>query len=109
MTDGSHHYRSSRPKNVILWNLQILTTAAFFIAGYALFGYPTMVETFGTIGIRQRARYGAECIEVALAILFLTPRLSPVRAAWLVSKISGAVVSHRLPVSRPMSARFFPF
>jgi putative oxidoreductase len=87
--------RSSRAKNVALWALQILTAAAFLMAGFAkLSGQPMMVETFDKIGIGQWFRYVTGGIEVASAILLLIPRLTPVGAALLVCTMTGAVMSH---------------
>ena len=84
-----------RAKNVALWALQILTAAAFFLAGFAtLSGYPMMVETFDKIGIGQWFRYVTGTIEIASAILLLIPRLAPVGAALLVCTMIGAVLTH---------------
>ena len=75
MTKNRTNYeRSSRVRNVALWALQIVTAAAFFMAGFAkLSGQPMMVETFGKIGIGQWFRYVTGTIEVASAILLLIP------------------------------------
>ena len=63
--------RSSRAKNVALWALQILTAAAFLMAGFGgLSGQPMMVETFDKIGIGQWFRYVTAGIEIASAILY---------------------------------------
>jgi putative oxidoreductase len=91
----SNDPRSSRAKNVALWGLQIVTTAAFLMAGFGgLFGQPMMVETFDKIGIGQWFRYVTGCIEIASAILLLIPRLTPVGAALLVCTMTGAVLTH---------------
>src|ERR1700676_5492261 len=87
--------RLSRAKNVALWALQILTAAAFLMAGFGkLSGQPMMVETFDKVGIGQWFRYVTGGIEVASAILLLIPRLTPVGAALLVCTMTGAVLSH---------------
>jgi hypothetical protein len=87
--------RFSRAKNMTLWALQILTAAAFLMAGYGtLSGYPKMVETFDKVGIGQWFRYVTGCIEVASAIMLLIPRLTPVGAALLVCTMIGAVLTH---------------
>ena len=49
--------------------MQILTAAAFLMAGVAtLSGYPMMVETFDKIDVGQWFRYVTGAIEVASAI-----------------------------------------
>jgi uncharacterized membrane protein YphA (DoxX/SURF4 family) len=95
VNDLTNNQRSSRPKNVTLWTLQILTAAAFLMAGFgALSGYPMMVETFDKIGLGQWLRYVTGAIEVGSAILLLIPRLTPVGAVLLVCTMAGAVLSH---------------
>ena len=95
MRDRTYDQRSSRAKNVALWALQILTAAAFLVAGFAkLSGQPMMVETFDKVGIGQWFRYVSGGIEVASAILLLIPRLTPVGAALLVCTMTGAVLTH---------------
>ena len=95
MKELSNNHRSSRVKNLVLWALQIVTAAAFLMAGFGtLSGYPMMVETFDKIGIGQWFRYVAGGIEVASAIMLLIPRLTPVGAALLVCTMAGAVLSH---------------
>ena len=74
----------SKVKNIALWVPQVLTAAAFLMAGFAkLSGQPMMVETFDKIGIGQWFRYVTGGIEIASAILLLIPRLTPVGAASL--------------------------
>ena len=88
-------HRLSRAKNAALWALQVLTAAAFLMAGFGkLSGQPMMVETFDKIGVGQWFRYVTGGIEVASAILLLIPRLTLVGAALLVCTMSGAVLSH---------------
>src|SRR6185503_9360206 len=80
-----------------LWVLQILTAAAFLLAGGAkLIGLPMMVETFETVGVGQWFRYVTGAIEVASAFLLVIPRLSPIGAALLVCTMIGAVLAHLL-------------
>ena len=87
--------RLSKAKNVGLWALQVLTAAAFLMAGFAkLSGQPMMVETFDKIGVGQWFRYVTGGIEVASAILLVIPRLTPVGAALLVCTMIGAVLTH---------------
>ena len=95
MQEQTSHQRFLRAKNIVLWTLQIVTAAAFFMAGFgSLSGYPMMVETFDKIGIGQWFRYVAGAIEVASAILLLIPRLTPVGAALLFCTMVGAVLTH---------------
>jgi putative oxidoreductase len=95
MKDLTNDQRLSRAKNVALWALQILTAAAFLMAGFAkLSGQPMMVETFDKVGIGQWFRYVTGGIEVASAILLLIPRLTPLGAALLVCTMTGAVLTH---------------
>ena len=97
--------RSSKAKNVALWAMQILTAAAFFIAGFgALSGAPMMVETFDKIGIGQWFRYVTGTIEVTSAILLLIPCLAPVGAALLICTMVGAVVNHLVFGGSPVPA-----
>lgn len=97
MKDQTNDQRLSRAKNVTLWALQIVTAAAFLLAGFgALSGYPMMVATFDKVDIGQWFRYVAGAIEVASAILLLIPRLTPVGAALLVCTMTGAVMTHLL-------------
>ena len=87
----------SKLKNIALWVPQVLTAAAFLMAGFAkLSGQPMMVETFDKIGIGQWFRYVTGGIEVASAVLLLIPRLAPVGAALLVCTMCGAVLTHLL-------------
>ena len=83
--------------NLGLWALQILTAVAFLAAGYAkLSGQPMMVATFDKIGAGQWFRYVTGVVEVASAILLLTPRLAPVGALLLVGTMIGGVLAHLL-------------
>jgi len=89
--------KDSKVKNIALWAPQVLTAAAFLMAGFAkLSGQPMMVDTFDRIGIGQWFRYVTGGIEVASAILLLIPHLTPVGAAILVCTMCGAVLTHLL-------------
>jgi uncharacterized membrane protein YphA (DoxX/SURF4 family) len=56
----------SEAKSIGLWELQVLTAAAFLMAGFAkLSGQPQMVETFEKLGAGQWFRYVTGGIEVA--------------------------------------------
>lgn len=96
-TDPTTSQRSFKATNVSLWVLQVVTAAAFLMAGFGtLSGYPMMVETFDKIGIGQWFRYVTGAIEIASAILLLIPRMTPVGAALLFCTMIGAVLSHLL-------------
>lgn len=85
----------SKAKNISLWALQILTAAAFLVAGFAkLSGQPMMVETFEKIGIGQSFRFVTGGIEVVLAVLLFIPSLTAVGAALLLCTMVGAVFAH---------------
>jgi uncharacterized membrane protein YphA (DoxX/SURF4 family) len=87
--------RSSKAKEISLWALQVLTAAAFLMAGFAkLSGQPAMVQTFEKIGAGQWFRYVTGAIEVASAVLLLIPRFTPVGAALLVCTMVGAAITH---------------
>lgn len=89
-------------KNTALWILQILTAAAFLIAGSAkLFGNPLMIESFDKIGLGQWFRYLTGTIEVVSAVLLLVPRLSPVGALLLICTMFGAISAHLFVIGGP--------
>jgi len=89
--------RASAARNVGLWVLQILTAAAFVMAGIAkLTGQPMMVETFEKVGLGQWFRYTTAAIEIVSAVLLLIPRVTPLGAALLVCTMVGAVLAHLL-------------
>jgi hypothetical protein len=67
MNNQNKNYRWDVAK-IGLWALQILTAAAFLLAGVAkLIGQPMMVETFEKVGVGQWFRYATGAIEVASA------------------------------------------
>ena len=87
----------SRVAHIALWVLQVLTAAAFLMAGFAkLSSQPMMVETFEKVGIGQWFRYVTGFIEIGSAMLLLVPRLTSVGAALLVCTMTGAVLAHLL-------------
>ena len=92
--------KSDRPsvaRNAGLWALQVLTAAAYLVAGLAtLSGQPMMVETFDKIGVGQWFRHLTGVIEIVSAVLLLIPRLAPMGAALLVCTMTGAVLAHLL-------------
>jgi uncharacterized membrane protein YphA (DoxX/SURF4 family) len=87
--------RAASARNIGLWVLQILTAAAFVMAGIAkLTGQPMMVETFEKVGVGQWFRFVTGAIEIVSAVVLLIPRLTPVGAALLLCTMAGAVLSH---------------
>jgi putative oxidoreductase len=91
--------RLSKAKNIGLWALQVLTAAAFLMAGFAkLSGQPTMVEEFDQIGLGQWFRYLTGSIELVSALLLVIPRFTPMGAALLVCTMIGAVLTHLLKI-----------
>ena len=85
----------SKAKNISLLALQILTAAAFLIAGCAkLSGQPMMVETFEKIGVGQSFRFLTGGIEVVSAVLLLIPSLAAIGAGLLLCTMIGAVITH---------------
>src|SRR5208282_281724 len=88
----THNTRPSKAINIALWILQVLTAAAFLMAGFAkLSGQPMMVDTFEKIGAGQWFRYVTGGIEVVSAVLLLVPRATPVGAFLLTCTMTGAV------------------
>jgi uncharacterized membrane protein YphA (DoxX/SURF4 family) len=97
-------------KNTVLWILQILTAAAFLIAGSAkLFGNPLMIESFEKIGLGQWFRYLTGTIEVVSAVLLMVSRLSPVGALLLICIMLGAIFAHLFVIGGPPIAPIILF
>ena len=88
---------AGRVLKVALWALQVLLTVVFALAGFAkVFGDPTMVEMFATIGVGQWFRYAVGALEVAGAIGVLIPRLSGLAALGLACLMAGATLTNVL-------------
>ena len=91
-------HESGRPSRVvvgILWALQIFSAAMFLFAGVSkLAGVPTMVQTFGVIGVGQWFRYLTGTIEVVSAVILLIPSVASYGAAALVATMIGAIITH---------------
>ena len=95
ISTNSNSQSASKGKNISLLTLQILTAAAFLMAGLAkLTGQPMMVETFEKIGVGQSFRFVTGGIEVVSAVLLLIPSLASVGAGLLLCTMIGAVVTH---------------
>jgi putative oxidoreductase len=88
-------FRMSKGKNAVLWVLQVLGAAMFFMSGFMkLSGNDQMVQMFDVIGMGQWFRYLTGLIEVASAILLLIPALAGVGALLLVPTMIGAILTH---------------
>jgi putative oxidoreductase len=86
---------TSKGRNVVLWVLQVLAAAMFFMSGFMkLSGNEQMVQMFDRIGIGQWFRYVTGLIEVASAILLLIPALSGIGAILLIPTMIGAILTH---------------
>jgi uncharacterized membrane protein YphA (DoxX/SURF4 family) len=84
-----------RARTTILWTAQIVL-AVFFVVAAApkLFGEPTTVASFESIGFGQWFRYLTGTCELAGAIGLLIPRLSGVAALGLVGVMVGATATN---------------
>jgi uncharacterized membrane protein YphA (DoxX/SURF4 family) len=86
---------TTKKLNVVLWILQILVAAAFFMAGGSkLAGAQPMVELYTKLGMGQWFRYLTGLLEVAGAIALLIPRFTFYGAALLTTVMVGAVLTH---------------
>ena len=87
--------RPTKGLNIVLWILQILAAATFFLAGGSkLAGVAPMVEMFDKIGLGQWFRYLLGGLEVTGAILLLIPGTVVLGGALLVVTTVGAIVTH---------------
>ena len=87
--------RPTKGLNIVLWILQILAAATFFLAGGSkLAGVAPMVEMFDRIGLGQWFRYLTGGLEVTSAILLLIPGTVVLGGALLVVTMVGAIATH---------------
>ena len=87
--------RPTKGLNIVLWILQILAAATFFLAGGSkLAGVAPMVEMFDRIGLGQWFRYLTGGLEVTGAILLLIPGTVVMGGALLVVTMVGAIATH---------------
>src|SRR5712671_3010883 len=87
--------RPTKGVNVVLWILQILAAATFFLAGGSkLVGVAPMVEMFDKIGLGQWFRYLTGGMEVTGAILLLIPATVTIGGAMLAATMAGAIATH---------------
>jgi putative oxidoreductase len=87
--------RPTKGLTIVLWILQILAAATFFLAGgLKLAGVEPMVAMFDKIGLSQWFRYLTGGLEGTGAILFLIPRTVVPGGALLVVTMVGAIATH---------------
>ena len=87
--------RPTKPLNIVLWILQILAAAMFFLAGgLKLGGVAPMVEMFDKIGLGQWFRYVTGGLEVTGAVLLLIPATVTLGGALLAVTMVGAIATH---------------
>jgi len=87
--------RPTNGLNIVLWILQILAAATFFLAGGSkLAGVAPMVEMFDKIGLGQWFRYLTGGLEVTGAILLLIPTTVVLGGVLLVMTMVGAIATH---------------
>lgn len=82
-------------QNAVLWVLQVLGAAMFFMSGWVkLSGNEQMVQMFDAIGGGQWFRYATGLIEFFSAGLLMVPALSTVGALLLIPTMIGAIFTH---------------
>src|SRR5919106_1224026 len=85
----------SKGRNAVLWVLQVLGAAIFFMIGLMkLSGNEQMAQMFDVIGIGQWFRYATGLIEFGSAILLLLPAFSGIGGLLLVPTMIGAILTH---------------
>jgi putative oxidoreductase len=79
----------------LVWALQLLAAAQFFLTGLdKLSDAPVMVQLFAAVGFGQWLRYVTGTIEIVSAALLLMPRMAAIGAALLAMTMIGALVAH---------------
>ena len=87
--------RPTKGLTVVLWILQILAAAMFFLAGgLKLAGAAPMVEVFDKLGLGQWFRYLTGGLEVTGAILLLIPATVTLGGGLLAATMVGAIATH---------------
>jgi uncharacterized membrane protein YphA (DoxX/SURF4 family) len=87
--------RIGKAKNAVLWILQVLGAAIFFMSGWMkLSGNEQMVQMFDLIGVGQWFCYATGLIEFGSAILLLLPAFSGIGGLLLVPTMIGAILTH---------------
>jgi uncharacterized membrane protein YphA (DoxX/SURF4 family) len=86
---------NGRPTTTVLWILQGLVAAVFFMAGGSkLAGVMQAVDMYNQIGWGQWFRYLTGIIEVGSAVMLLVPSLAVYGAALLICTMIGAIIAH---------------
>jgi putative oxidoreductase len=84
-----------RAPTIVLWILQILLAAVFFMAGGSkLAGVMQAVDMYNQIGWGQWFRYATGFIEIGSAVMLLVPSLAIYGAAVLICTMVGAIITH---------------
>ncbi len=92
------------PKTIALWTAQVAVALFFGMAAFNKFsGHPMMVTLFKQIGVGQWFRYATGLLELAAAVLLVTPRYCGVGALLLLPTMIGAILTHLLLIGgRPL-------
>jgi uncharacterized membrane protein YphA (DoxX/SURF4 family) len=86
---------NGRALTIVLWILQVLVAAVFFMAGGSkLAGVMPAVDMYNQIGLGQWFRYATGMIEVGSAVMLLFPSLAIYGAALLICTMIGAIMTH---------------
>lgn len=86
---------NGRARTIVLWILQGLLAAVFFMAGGSkLVGVMPAVDMYNQIGLGQWFRYATGLIEVGSAVMLLIPPLAMFGAALLICTMIGAIITH---------------
>jgi putative oxidoreductase len=86
---------NGRAPTSVLWILQSLLAAVFFMAGGSkLAGAMPAVDMYNQIGWGQWFRYATGMIEVGSAVMLLIPSLAMYGADLLICTMIGAIVTH---------------
>lgn len=86
---------TSRVASVVSWGLQLLVAGILLQTLFFKFtGAEESVYIFSTLGAEPWGRIGSGVVELAAALLLLTPALVPYGAALTMGVMGGAIVSH---------------
>jgi putative oxidoreductase len=97
---------NGRAPTLVLWILQILLAAVFFMAGGSkLTGVMPAVDMYSQIGWGQWFRYVTGIIEVGSAVMLLVPLRAMSGAGLLICTMTGAIVAHLTVLHTLLSAR----
>ncbi len=87
--------RGRRARNLALWALQVLTAAAFLMAGSGkLTGDSRALSVFDAMGAEDWLRYVLGVLEILGAVGLLIPRLAGLSGLAFVALTAGAVIVH---------------